>query len=260
MYNFWFGMMDTGHRVAGDQSNIQRRINHFVRNNPTRFMNAPDNGIRGGDFREIDTQFHTWSAGQTGNWLGRQDFYRMRCVYEVPGNQTTYFGDPCDPADPDTWGRPFWYRTPSRNNLFPQERALGMNWNDGPNGKGTQARAIIEAAGDGVIAQPGALEFEFIIGPNEMRQMREHNTRQLGQGGFNDFTLICNEAGRECRSTFLEAFCADGTCNPRWRYFLNGTWTTPVNSRGMHTRAVLEAIDANDKARANSSSATLFGP
>ncbi len=183
------------------------------------------------------------------------------CVY---CNQEGEFKRVCEVCDPDTpeLSASYIYRTVSLSNINPNNRE-NTNWTDK---KGASAEKKIESlSGDNVAANLDLsetnvkmvandniyddysrdyIEYEFNLTPKDMQIIR-NNTRNT-DFNYGDISVcnsanritdrnedvtycyICNSDGKECISSFIDAFAesdtTDITRKEKWKYFINGNW------------------------------------
>ncbi|MCI8394738.1 MAG: hypothetical protein HFH86_04600 [Bacilli bacterium] len=134
----------------------------------------------------------------------------------------------------------FFYRTVSINNLMPNEREYGFNWQ---NVKGKYTQTKIEESAENIYETP---EYSYVINPLQMKRIREYNK---AVGGYlnvrmddnNTDALVCESrvyenksyANLVCRSNFLSEgngkYFEEKARNTEWilwpnsGYFTNGT-------------------------------------
>ena len=183
------------------------------------------------------------------------------CVY---CNQEGEFKRVCQACDEPELSPSFVYRTISLNNVNPNNR-VNSNWTDE---KGASAKERIEAlSGDSVVAVTNNsesnikqellargniyddstkeyLEYEFNLTSRDMQLIKKNTSKSnyiygdLTICGSNgkvtekdteiSYCYVCNEDGKECESSFVDAFSnTSTTLNTRknkWKYFINGKW------------------------------------
>ncbi len=146
----------------------------------------------------------------------------------------------CDTCIFDGNNSTFKFRTVSLNNLFPNEREVGYNWNS--TDKAVATKKEIEEKGEEAYADP---EYSYTITPSQMSKIREYNKAAgsytnttvpsfegLAIGGEN--SLNCESgtfAGLQmqyrCKSRFLDANGTFFTENKRNQEFTE--WTGTIN-------------------------------
>ncbi|MCI8467058.1 MAG: hypothetical protein HFI08_02550 [Bacilli bacterium] len=133
----------------------------------------------------------------------------------------------------------FYYRTVSINNLFPNSREYGPNWN---NVKGNYTKKVVEEKGESVYETP---EYSYTINAQQMNRIREFNksvgdylNTKMPNG---DDSLICHDLSSNgknypniyCLSAFLDTagntYFKENKRNDIWTlwpdsgYFTNNT-------------------------------------
>lgn len=121
----------------------------------------------------------------------------------------------------------FAYRTVSINNLFPNNRTYGPNWN---NEKGQYTKKLIENSGDEAYKEP---EYEYTIDATQIAKIKQFNkdvgnylNTQMPNG---DDALICHDL-KSNGVTYENIYCESAFLNTTGKtYFTetkrNDTWT-----------------------------------
>lgn len=121
----------------------------------------------------------------------------------------------------------YYYRTVSVNNLFPNEREYGPNWN---NEKGTYTKSMVEREGEEIYKEP---EYSYTINANQMKRIREFNQ---SVGGYLNTQMPNGENALSCYSLnsngveYNNIYCISSFLNtPGNTYFTenkrNDMWT-----------------------------------
>lgn len=180
----------------------------------------------------------------------------VKCPVDCPNCTFTCVGDKCginpNPDCPDCpyvcqncifdgSENTYYYRTVSINNLFPNSRRYGPNWN---NDKGDYTRKVVESSGDSVYKEP---EYSYTITANQMARIREYNKSVSGyinptMPNGSDALTCYDKDGYEnvyCISNFLET--------PGTTYFTenkrNDQWTLWPNSGYYNSNTKYSVID-----------------
>ena len=168
--------------------------------------------------------------------------YVCQYVNNCPECDYTCVGDHCDitqdtkcPDCPyicqncifDGKATTYYYRTVSVNNLFPNDRELGPNWN---HEKGTYTKSIVEREGEEVYKEP---EYSYKIDTNQMSRIRLFNQ---SVGGYLNTQMPNGENALSCYSLtsngveYDNIYCISSFLNtPGNTYFTeikrNDVWT-----------------------------------
>jgi len=117
----------------------------------------------------------------------------------------------------------YYYRTVSINNLFPNNRSYGPNWN---NSKGTYTKKLVENEGDEAYKEP---EYSYTITANQMKNIRKFNDQV---GGYLNTQMPNGENALSCfdKSGYQNIYCTSTFLNTSGNtYFTqnvrNDQWT-----------------------------------
>lgn len=113
--------------------------------------------------------------------------------------------------DSESKGYGFVYRNIDLNNLFPNERPIGINWSSD---LGQNVTNEIEQKGTDLYIDENNIKYSFVLSPTAINRIREYNTQQeiMGVGYQDNSYLSCqlvNDASGlngfyKCKSAFLE--------------------------------------------------------
>ncbi len=162
-----------------------------------------------------------------------KDYLSYVCVYEVNCPECEYFcscsdnsmdGFECVKEDQYTCtllttddcedegcaydnGIKYFYRTVSLNNLNPNERDLGYNWNTE---KGEETKKEIEEKGENAYQ---TAEYTFTLTPSAIRALKRYNKSQEANGGYAANTLECENGIDENGKKYENLICKSQLLN-----------------------------------------------
>lgn len=157
------------------------------------------------------------------------------CDYTCVGESCDIDPDPscpdcpvvCDNCIFDGKEQTFYYRTVSINNLFPNNREYGPNWD---NDKGSYTKRIIQEEGDEVY---GEAEYSYTINANQMKRIRQFNASVTGylntQMPNGDDALTCHSLSSN-GATYQNIYCISSFLNTAGNVYFtqnkrNDRWT-----------------------------------
>ncbi|MDD2238496.1 MAG: hypothetical protein PHH51_01245 [Bacilli bacterium] len=203
-YETWFEIENIGHLMKDPEdkpklkSNIQKSVDDYIDDNKDKYLDHED---------KVNTQL-----------------FASKCFYH--NKEVLYKRDCLDCTDP-SFEAQFFYRTISLNNVNPNDR-VNTNWTST---KGDLAKKSVQSLGDQIYNDNTReyLEYSFILDPNDMKDIKDYNNKNK----YSDFQLEC-ENGKECESDFLTLWAKNSnteellndTRNNKWKYFINGAWTS----------------------------------